>query len=287
MDWKRAKNILILTFIILNVCLSVILYNIYRVEEVSDETIRNTRKILELNNVRIECPIPKQIVEDQMLQYAEQELNRSDILKWLFGATYKNSGIGRYVNGSKVLEFKTAFNFIYTDNTAKVDVSKITNKDSADAFVKSFFKDSCVPFDTEFVLDGHYPAIKEGDSIKIMYKGVYKGHSVFDNYIHVQIDDEGALTVEYSYKKPLKITPSKQNVSPAFEILINRMTKEPGIDITQVDIGFKGYTFVEDTKTLYEGLAWRIVTSNGDEYYFNARNGDDILAKATTEETSK
>lgn len=277
MDWKRAKNILLITFIILNMCLSVILYNTYKVEEVSDDTIRNTRKILELNNVRIECPIPNEIVEDHMLQYEEQELNRNEILKWLFGSTYENIRIGRYVNGSKVLEFKTPYYFIYKDSNPGIDISKITNRDSADAFVKSFFKGACVPLDTEFVIDGHYPALKEGDSIKIMYKGIYEGHSVFDNYVNVEIDKSGALTVEYSYKRPLNITPTKQNVSPAFEVLINKMTNQPGIDIIQVDIGFKGYTSVEDTKTLYEGLAWRVVTSSGDEFYFNARNGEPIF----------
>jgi hypothetical protein len=39
-------------------------------------------------------------------------------------------------------------------------------------------------------------------------------------------------------------------------------------------MGFKGYTKNDKkTKTSYEGLAWRIKTTNGKEYFFNARNG--------------
>jgi len=44
-----------------------------------------------------------------------------------------------------------------------------------------------------------------------------------------------------------------------------------------VDIGFKGLTKVgKDTKTLYEGLSWRIKTADGKEFYFNAASGESM-----------
>jgi len=55
------------------------------------------------------------------------------------------------------------------------------------------------------------------------------------------------------------------------------MTAYPGISIQIVDMGFKGYTKVGmETKTLYEGLSWRIKTFEGKEFYFKASNGEEM-----------
>jgi hypothetical protein len=153
----------------------------------------------------------------------------------------------------------------------------ISSKESVEMMLNNFFGKSNLPFD-QFKLDRYYPKVKTGTNAKAIYKGIYKGRTVFDNYIDVELNRSGICSIKYNYKKPMQLTDRKVKVLPSFSILINRMTNMPGAEIKEVDLGFKGYTNVDaGTKTLYEGLAWRVLTPEGTEYYFNARTGEQIL----------
>jgi hypothetical protein len=276
MDWKRAKSILILVFILLNIVLAVTLFNELKIDDISQQTIINTQKILMQNNIHIECPIPKYTGNDYTLKYEEKALDekqKSEILQILLGDNYTKEANYLYKKGSKSLEFYEESGFIFTDDGNNSLVNGDVKSD-IDKYLKGLFEKIGLPFN-EFTHDGYYTDIKNEDNIRISYKGQYKEYPVFDNYIDVEVRNLSIRSIKYHYRKPTSITIKKDVfVIPSYEILITEMTKYPEIDIIQVDMGFKGYTKNDKkTKTSYEGLAWRIKTTNGDEYYFNARNG--------------
>lgn len=271
MDWKRAKTTLIIIFILLNAVLAGILYKDVRAEQVSQRTIENTRLILDQNNIHIECPIPKETGADYILKNEEQPLDKKAIASALLGDNYMKTGDNTYEYGTKKLIFSTGSGFEYTDPDAGQKIYTNT-KEGIDVYLKNLADKIEIPFD-EFRQDGY----KNDKEVRATYKGYYKGYNVFDNYIDVIVRNSGIETIRYQYKKPMSITPRDINIIPAYEILITKVTQKPGITIQDVDIGFKGYTNVgEETKTLYEGLAWRIKTSEGTELYYNARNGEEI-----------
>lgn len=275
MDWKRAKSILIIVFTILNIVLAVVLYKNLFVEEISSETISNTRKILEKNNVHIEIPIPKYVGKDYILQHGQQSIDYKKIASVLLGEGYYKKGSNEYENGTKKLVFNSTLGFEYTDTNGEQKVYT-DSKNGIDTYLKDISKKMGIPFG-EFLQDGYYPGIKSDKIVRVIYKGSFKGYTVFDNYIEIEVHEKGITSIRYQYKKPLSITSRDINVIPAYEILITKMTNYPGISIAEVDIGFKGYTHVDqETKTLYEGLAWRIKTTDGKEFYFNARSGEQI-----------
>ena len=277
MDWKKAKTILILVFFILNTILAVVLYNNLKVEEVSKQIIDNTVEILKQNNVRIECTIPKDTGKDYTLQYEEMvfdKVKKMKIATILLGGNYTEVDNNSYKNGSKSLVFNSDSGFEFLD-TGHNNVLKSASKADIDKYIKKESEELGLPFD-EFKLDGYYPPIKpDDDETRVVYKGEFKGHAVFDNYIDIVVSKSAIKSVKYHYKKPISITVKDDTyVIPVYEILITKITKYPGIAITAVDMGFKGYTKVDkETKTLFEGLSWRIKTHAGKEYYFNARNG--------------
>lgn len=275
MDWKSAKIILIFIFILLNIVLAVVLYKNFNVEVISQQTIDNTGNILVQNNVNIECPIPRYIGRDYILQHVQKSINKDMVISALLGNNFENIDNNTYKNGEKLLEFSTEFGFEYTDKNGDLKVNSAT-KDGIETFLKGFTEKLDIPFD-EFKSDGYYHDLKTNDLLRFEYKGYFKGYDVFDNYIDIEVSKLGITEIKYQYKKPVSITKRDINVIPAYEILITKVTNYPGILIKDIDLGFKGYTHVDkETKTLYEGLAWRVKDSAGEEYYFNARNGEKI-----------
>jgi len=274
MDWKKAKIILIVVFFILNIVLAITLYNNFKVEEISQLTIINTQKILEKNNIHIECPIPKYAGNDYMLTYEEKVLDKTKITNILLGDNYAKVNNDSYKNGSKSLVFSSNSGFEFNDSGYN-NVLNTGSKVDVDKYLKELSEKLDLPFD-EFKQDGYYLNIKTDDGARVIYKGQYKGYTVFDNYIDVEVNNLGIKSIKYLYKKPINITVKKDiDVIPVYEILITKMTNYSGITIRDVDMGFKGYTTVDkETKTLYESLSWRIKTYDGKEFYFNARNGE-------------
>jgi len=278
MDWKKAKAILILVFFILNIVLSVVLYNNLKVEKISQQTINNTREILEQNNVIIEGPIPRYTGNDYILTYEEKVLDKTKITKItniLLGDNYTQVNNNSYKNGSKSLVFNSDSGFEFFDTGYKKVFNSNDIKADVNKYLKKLSEELGLPFD-EFKQDGSYQNTKTDDETRVIYKGKYKDYTVFDNYIDVEVSKSSIKSIKYHYKKPINITVKDICVIPAYEILITKMTNYSGITISSVDMGFKGYTNVdkETTKTLYEGLSWRIKTYEGTEYYFNARNGE-------------
>ena len=275
MDWKKAKTILILVFIMLNIVLAVVLYNNLKVDEISQQTIINTGTILNQNNVLIECPIPKYSGNDYTLEYEEKVLDKIKVATILLGDNYSKIDNNTYKNSSKSIVFTSNSGFEYFD-TAASKVLNTNSKVDVDKYLKEWSKELGLPFD-EFKQDGYYQ-VKIDNGARVTYKGKYRDYAVFDNYIDVEVSKTGIKSIKYHYNKPINITVKKDiYVIPVYEILITKMTNYPGITITNVDMGFKGYTEVDkETKTLYEGLSWRIKTYNGKEYFFNARNGEEM-----------
>lgn len=273
MDWKKAKSILITVFIILNIVLAVSLYNELKMDEIPQQTISNTQKILGQNNIHIECPIPRYTGNDYTLKYEEKALNEKKIADILLGDNYIKDTENLYKKDSKSLIFheESGFEFIDSGNNLLINGDI---KNGVDKYLREIFNKIGLPFD-EFKQDGYYPNVENGQKVQVTYKGQYKDYAVFDNYIDVEVSNSSIKSIKYHYRKPISIMMKKDVfVIPSYEILITKMTKYPGISITQVDIGFKGYAKNgNNTKTSYEGLSWRIKTYNGEEYYFNARNG--------------
>lgn len=276
MDWKRAKTILILIFLILNIVLAGALYQNIRVEEISKQTIDNTVEILKQNNVHIECPIPKYVGSDFMLQSEEKALDKTKILNELLGDNYIKTGDNSYKEGSKSISFSSVSGFEYTDTGESIEIYT-DSKSNLEIYIKDLMVKLDLPLG-EFKLDDYYyPNIKTDNAARLVYKGEYKGYTVFDNYIDVEVTKSSIKSIKYHYKKPINITSREINVIPAYEVLITKITSYPGIIIRNVDMGFKGYTEVDkETKNLYEGLSWRIKTTDEKEFYFKASNGEEM-----------
>lgn len=273
MDWKNAKSILIFVFLILNIVLAVALYNEVKMDEIPQQTISNTSNILGQNNIHIECPIPKYTGNDYTLKYEEMPLDRNRIAGELLGKDYVKESNNIYKKDAKSLIFYDESGFLFL-NSANDNKIKSDFKSSIDKYLKDSFDKMGLPFN-EFKQDGYYPDVTNENNVRITYKGQYKDYFVFDNFIDVQVSDLKIKSIKFRYKKPASIMKKKDVfVIPSHEILITEMTKYPGISITQVDMGFKGYTKSDNsTKTSFEGLSWRIKTYDGKEYFFNARNG--------------
>ncbi|WP_024832582.1 two-component system regulatory protein YycI [Ruminiclostridium josui] len=276
MNWKKAKIILIIVFTILNIVLAFAWYKNIKVEQVSQQTITNTGLIMAKNGINVECPIPKYKGKDYILQYEESPLNKTKIAEVLLGKGYVKSGNDTYTKDTNKLVFTSDSGFEYTgtgENSVKVYTD---SKEGINAKFKALASKMNLPFD-EFKQD-YYTDSKNVNEKLLVYKGFYKGYEVFDNFIEIQVINKEICELKYQYKKPISITARRDiNIIPAYQILITKMTKYQGIDICNVDMGFKGYTGVDkETKTLYEGLSWRIRSTDGKEYYFNARNGEEI-----------
>ncbi len=276
MDWKRAKTILILAFFMLNIVLAVTLYNNLKGEEISQQTITNTVTILAQNDVKIECPIPKYTGSDYILKYEEKSLeSKTLICDVLLGEGYTKADNFVYKNGSKSLVFRGDSGFDFYDSGVNNFLTSSREEDIV-KYINTISEELGIPLE-EFKQDDYYPDIKAGNETRLVYKGQYKGYTVFDNYIDVESSKNSIKSIKYHYNRPISVTAKEDiEVIPVYKILITEVINYPGIMIKNIDKGFKGYNNDDlGTKTLYEseGLCWRIKTETGEEYYFNARNG--------------
>lgn len=148
MNWERAKTVLIIFFLIINICFaSILVYIRYSDETLSEDTVKTTVSLLAQHGIVIKDPsiIPKQKMKNQNYSLTTLMLSDKKVLKkWLgegyqllsedtseYKFTYKNAN-------KKLILNKTNIEFINDKNI--VLLTKKTDKEIED-FLASKLKE--------------------------------------------------------------------------------------------------------------------------------------------------
>ena len=258
MDWAKAKNILIVAFIITNIFL---IYNIEQdlykknsVVMINDKIIKDTLEILKEKNIQVDAEVPKKIIALPVLNVEYETYNKDKILKRI--KSKDNEKIVLDIENNKVIQYKKeSSSMCYRDMNAR------KARNIAEKFIDQlgFMKQDAVYWDTK----------KVDDKYNIMFKQVYKEDFLEYSYMKVVVSINGVEEFERMWLKPSKTDSNKKEIIPATKALLKCMqdleqSYEPVV-IKDISLGYWfdpseiSFANAENIKSGTAVPAWRIV----------------------------
>ena len=145
MDWSKAKNILIIAFIITNIFLAYVLINSRNtnVPLVGDDFIKDVKAFLLEKNINIAVDIPKDIPSMPLFRIKYEVYKSQDIANKFIGEKYTTETINGYeyfVNGNESVTTKNG-NGIFYENTSTIPVYNDLTPNKAEGIAKRFIRD--------------------------------------------------------------------------------------------------------------------------------------------------
>lgn len=296
MDWSKAKNVLIVAFVVTNIFL---IYNIqsrlFKQEEVqliSNEYIGYVEDHLNENGIDLDMELSREIISLPILVVRYKTFDSEDVAERLLGKEYhketptledkilkreifKSKDQELIIEGGKRLKYKSNRSEKINYSLNEKNLKKISND-----FLKQY---GLMASDIE--LDQIYYGRENdyGDEYvyKLVYNQTYKNKFLGESYIHVYVSHRGVVGMEAMLLEYEKTHDHRKQIIPAPEALMRAMStileenKKP-IAIKDMEIGyyFRPTDYMEsDWKEIESGTAfpsWKITIQNGKTYFVEA-----------------
>jgi len=266
MEWSKAKTILIFVFIALNIFLLVNLFIERSHKDISEEVLNNTVKILEDNGIILKCKIPSCNRNISFLEYRNNALDKSKIGK-----------VMKLLNGNIKVTYP-ADNTIQYTNQCPGEQIEIFDMIKLQKYLRGFFSPFICNIN-DFVFDKYL--IKQSSTAEVLFTYKYNGYLVFDNSIRAEVTEKGIKQFAYTFKDIEGFFPDSTLIMPAHHILLKNMNDFKSdnselVEISNIDLGFKGYSMENNMKLTSSGPAWRIILNNKYILYYSASDGGKI-----------
>ena len=285
MEWARAKSIIIVLFIVLNVFLLSRILLEYGNQGISKETIINMEKILDNRGVVVECEIPQYDSDTPRLLFGNWKFDTAVQVEKMLGIKPDTDGETdgeekTYENGLQKLAFTGPNSFTYF-NEKPEDTVDITDLGEAEKYLKKFLKDRKLD-NVLYVPDG--APERQGDGVIFTYLEKYKGFLVFDNYLKATVTKKGVTQLEVSHRQITRFSSLKiSNISTAYQILLEYFDGSDkaaitAIDLGYTDVGYQDQNSLQSSEQSTEQLpVWRIkVRGASRARFFGASDGKEI-----------
>jgi len=288
MDWSKAKSILIVSFLILNLLLAYRLYLEPTLALASDglskEQIESIETMLQKHGVNLSTALPSAaprvpIMHIQVHSYNEQEISKlkTSILGpnaiQVSPNTLPFDDQLNFADGFKDLNITARGYVTYYNRDLQVSNDMIT-ADEAKAIGHEFFTER-LGAPTDFVFDS--VSYIEPMGYRVDYVQTHKGSYVFPGYIMMIVKPSGVYAM---WMCRLDITTqllAKKTIITAHEALLNLLSyrinagESSALTIHGVDMGF--YDTIYDAEQSWQiPPVWRVRSDAGD-YYINALSG--------------
>ncbi len=287
MDWSKAKNILIVAFIVTNLLLVFYLgkdmYSDGDLQIISDEYLQNVEKHLEENGIRIKGNIPREILSMPVLMVKYKYFDPEAAAEQLLGEGYRRVGEGRYQAQDKSLTVLGNKKLVYRNKSEEV-VDYGIDEDDAAVLATQFLKEQDL-YSSQLVMEQvYYGVVKEFDEVplyKLVYHQTYKNRFLGESYINVYVNYRGIVGMEALLLTTDKTQQGKSKIISASDAILRTMSdiindNQGEILITNIEVG---YYFnpeeiqLADWENIESGTAfpsWRIILQNGKTYYVEA-----------------
>jgi len=219
MDWSKAKNILIIAFIITNIFL---LYNIKNNLEdanyfysIDEERIQDVKEILESKNIIINTVIPQSKEKLPILTVEYEAYDPEEIAKKLLGSyelkgeeyINKNERV-KLLNNNKLLIYEKNPEWFKTRTLSPEEAKEIANDFLAN---NGFMNENVCTWDMRINSKGQY---------EVIYSQLYNEKFLEDSYMKVVLDNVGVVYFERKWLTPIEEKGSKMKVIPSTTALL-------------------------------------------------------------------
>lgn len=288
MDWSKAKNILIIAFILTNIFL---FYYVGKgllagsdLNLISDQYIADVESHLKENGIHISGDIPKEIISLPKVMVRFREFNHEEILELFMEnnyhriseATYKNENQKLIIEGNKKIIYKNSSEEKVADHISEIVAQEISNE---------FLKEKGLldkNIELKQIFYQKYDEFSDLMTYKLVYHQVYKNRFLGESYIHVYVNETGVVGLEGMLLETDEGSKQqKKLLIPATTALLRKMNDmindnrgeivvrsiEVGYYFNPYDVEFTDWTFIESGTAV---PAWKITLENGKIYYVEA-----------------
>ncbi|AOY75331.1 two-component system regulatory protein YycI [Clostridium formicaceticum] len=288
MDWSKAKNALIVAFILTNIFL---VYHIQKdmfnkgdLQIISDTYIKNAESYLVDNGLKLAIEIPREIISLPVLMVKYKVFDPYELAKNFLGENFEVLEENIYRAGNKQLQIISNKKFIYKnvveeENYALAEEAAI---DISNQFLQqhNFLQHGLVLKQIYF---GVVEDFGEMPLYKLVYHQTYKNRFLGESYIHVYVRHKEVVGIEAMLLEQENVYGQKKRVIPATEALLRKMNEilqdnvyDKNITVKEMEIGYyfnpADFNFAT-WDTIISGTAfpaWKIVLDNGKTYYVDA-----------------
>ena len=264
MEWSRAKTILIIFFVFVNIFLFVKFFSNVADSNDNIEMIDGVVKILNDNNISIDKSIiPEEDYNFEQFTVTNAVKSSSESLKLVFSEAknLKNDGDDFY--------------YEYTsDKLSNLSEKKVLS------FVKSELKGKSILTDADYKI---YSSQNADGSYTVKYNPSYEGKDIVDVRLEFNLNNEGLVKVS-GYNWLVDTVEGTKNVvtaSPVTEVLLNfadddEVKKILPVKITGVDLKYYVGSRDGEISTVTALPVWRVSTDKNRYFYFDIRDGKKI-----------
>lgn len=281
MDWRKAKNILIFMFLIINMFLLYQLYatnrNQYKYIEKSE--IASVIEYLETKSIQMNTEIPSSVTIIPALKVKYFEFDAKAVLKAFY--TDNNNSFKEYEsgfnidNGSLAIGVKDKMHLSYKDRTISIDSHKV-NEDQCLKQAYAFIEKLQLNISNKYIL---HKEVQKG-ALKLVLGQQYKKIPVENSRIEILATEEGVVEAQVSWFEYMGPDKRENLITPVMALLRvfeNRSITDSPITVNQIR---QGYYFdsspqsQNDLHALVEGIAYPmwVIAYDNNEVYINAYN---------------
>jgi len=267
MDWSRAKNIILVLLLLLNIFLFINIINVKITFETSREYRIKAQKALAESKIEINCSIPSSNKPVKRISFVEKDKNvYTEIIRSLLGSAEESveDSVMVYRAGGKTLKFLDN-RFVFTDSTGGTTIPD-ENRKRLDKALKAWIKKNSIS-GAKFVLDNLY---QKNGTVIAEYVQLYNKMPVFSNKLTFTIENGVLVQAEGSCRIFYDLRANKEdNVISAEIVLLTNKDKIKGA-VESIDLGY----YLAQKDELHDTPVWRIKTTSGGEELFNAITGE-------------
>lgn len=271
MNWGKMKNVMIAFLVVLNLILLTVLYAVESDNTtLSAEEVKNAARVLRNHGISVnEEMIPTRRVEMGNLPMVAATQSHEKFVTVFLGTTYEHQReedtlTNVYTFGEKTVRLNGGYIKYYSGREAgevpSEDLWRSVRNKIEDAGIS--LKDAVETKSSEY---------------ERRYLQQYKGKDFFEGNITVTADKSGILSVEGFWMVPGGKEFGKESVSSVTEafsaFLQDEERDKKSVEITDITLGYS-VLLGEEQINFSEATAipvWRLTTSDGKSYYYDAR----------------
>lgn len=260
MDWSKAKNILIVAFIITNIFLiyhiEKDMFNREALEARSEGKIKEVVHILKERNIGVDTDVPMEVMTLPVLEVEYKTYDLSEIQN-LFDPEAEVT----LLNNNKVIHYEKAYTPVGMEPVSEKKARQVAEK-----FIANHgFNDG------SFV---YWKGTSADNGYELLFKQKYKGRILENGHMTITVVNNEVVKFDRIWLNPLKLSMNKVDVIPAPKALLKLMEREEyletEINITNIDLVYwvdlsqNSFTSWEDVESATAIPAWRIEIDNGE-----------------------
>ena len=230
MEWERAKTIILIIFVLLNVTLGGLRFADYRRYWLTSEQERNIRIVLDQNNIQLYTDPLRRFTPMRPIEVRGFYYDDDFLLDLFFESTYvtrREYGWGRVftADDGRYLEISNGFIFFEAYESGAYDGNGTVVERSFAAIQTGEFIGRHFPsFEMDIMFDSYDFYGNHG--IRRIYREKYQGLMVYSNFIEFFVSNSGIIQIEMQFGQILgesQVPP--RMIFPPDEVLLTYMQR--------------------------------------------------------------